>query len=123
MLSVIAGPDDRDRLSLPAAGFDWRTAAEGSIRGMRVAYSPDLGYAAVAPEVRQIVDRAAQVFERDLGCAVERADPGWPDPYEAFLGLVINESDLAGLRKLADSLGDRMSPHLAELIRAEWTAE
>jgi aspartyl-tRNA(Asn)/glutamyl-tRNA(Gln) amidotransferase subunit A len=123
VLSVIAGPDDRDRLGLPAADFDWRAAAEGSIRGMRVAYSPDLGYAAVDPEVRQIADRAAQVFERDLGCTVERADPGWPDPYEAFLGLVINESDLAGLRKLAGSLGDRMSPHLAELMRAEWTAE
>src|SRR5207247_2100382 len=46
------------------------------IRGMRVAYGPDLGYAAVDPEVRQIADRAAQVFERDLGCIVERAGPG-----------------------------------------------
>jgi aspartyl-tRNA(Asn)/glutamyl-tRNA(Gln) amidotransferase subunit A len=36
---------------------------------------------------------------------------------------VINESDLAGLRKLAGSLGDRMSPHLADALRAEWTAE
>src|SRR5204862_5090187 len=81
VLSVIAGPDDRDRLSLPAADFDWRAAAEGGIAGMRVAYSPDLGYAAVDPQVRQIVDRAVQVFERDLGCTVEHADPGWPDPY------------------------------------------
>src|SRR6266581_8480237 len=95
VLSVIAGPDDRDRLSLPAADFDWRAATEDGIRGIRVAYSPDLGYAAVDPEVRQIADQAAQVFERDLGCIVERADPGWPDPYEAFLGLVVNESDLA----------------------------
>src|SRR2546430_4396817 len=123
VLSVIAGPDDRDRLSLPAAGFDWRAAADGDIAGLRVAYSPDLGYAAVDPEVRQIVDQAAQVFERDLGCVVERADPGWSDPYETLWGLVINESDLAGLRKLADSLGDRMSPHLADALRADWTAE
>jgi aspartyl-tRNA(Asn)/glutamyl-tRNA(Gln) amidotransferase subunit A len=123
VLSVIAGPDDRDRLSLPAAGFDWRAAAGGDIAGMRVAYSPDLGYAAVDPEVRQIVDRAALVFERDLGCTVEHADPGWPDPYETLWGLVINESDLAGLRKLADALGDRMSPHLADALRADWTAE
>lgn len=73
------------------------------------------------PEVRQIVDQAAQVFEHDLGCAVERADRGWPDPYETLRGLVINESDLSGLRKLAGSLGDRMSPRLAEALRAEWT--
>ncbi len=123
VLSVIAGPDDRDRLSLPAAGFDWRAAADGDIAGMRVAYSPDLGYAAVDPQVRQIADQAVQVFERDLGCTVEHADPGWPDPYETLWGLVINESDLTGLRKLADSLGGRMSPHLADALRAEWTAE
>src|SRR5437762_8014665 len=123
VLPAIAGPDHRDSLSLPAADFDWRAAAEGDVAGMRVAYSPDLGYAAVDPQVRQIADRAAQVFERDLGCAVEHADPGWPDPYETLWGLVINESDLAGLRKLADSLGDRMSPHLAEALRAGWTTD
>jgi aspartyl-tRNA(Asn)/glutamyl-tRNA(Gln) amidotransferase subunit A len=77
----------------------------------------------VDPQVRQIVDQAVQVFERDLGCAVEQADPGWPDPYETFWGLVIGESDLAGLRNLAASLGDRMSPHLADALRAEWTVE
>jgi aspartyl-tRNA(Asn)/glutamyl-tRNA(Gln) amidotransferase subunit A len=27
------------------------------------------------------------------------------------------------VRKLADSLGDRMSPHLAEALRTDWTAE
>src|SRR5216110_2117138 len=43
VLSVIAGPDDRDRLSLPAADFDWLAAADGGIAGMRVAYSPRPG--------------------------------------------------------------------------------
>ena len=66
VLSVIAGPDDRDRLSLPAADFDWRAAAEGGIAGMRVAYSPDLGYAAVDPEVRQIVERVFRTWSGTL---------------------------------------------------------
>jgi Amidase len=130
VLSVVAGPDDRDRLSLPAADFDWRAAAGGEIRGLRVAYSPDLGYAAVDPEVRQIVDQAVQVFEQDLGCTVERADPGWPDPYETFWGLVINDSDLAGLRKLAGSPRgpDEPSPGRRaragrELLHTEQTAD
>ena len=90
---------------------------------MRVAYSPDLGYAAVDPAVRTVVDQAVTVFERDLGCAVERADPGWEDPYEALLPLIVCESDLAGLRRLADELGERMSPHLVDVLRLEWTAE
>ena len=123
MLSVIAGPDDRDRNTLPAPDFDWMGALKGELTGLRVAYSADWGYAAVDPRVREVVGRAVQVFERDLGCAVEEASPGWDNPYEAFWGIVINETDLVGMRRLADELGDRMTPHLAEVLRAEWTAE
>jgi aspartyl-tRNA(Asn)/glutamyl-tRNA(Gln) amidotransferase subunit A len=36
---------------------------------------------------------------------------------------VINETDLVGMRRLADELGDRMTPHLADVLRTEWTAE
>jgi aspartyl-tRNA(Asn)/glutamyl-tRNA(Gln) amidotransferase subunit A len=123
MLSVIAGPDDRDRNSLPAADFDWLEVINGDLEGLRVAYSADWGYAAVDGRVREVVGRAVEVFERDLGCDVEAADPGWENPYEAFWATVINESDLVGMRRLADELGDRMTPHLAEVLRTEWTAD
>jgi aspartyl-tRNA(Asn)/glutamyl-tRNA(Gln) amidotransferase subunit A len=123
VLSVIAGYDDRDRLSIPSDDVDWLGAVDGDLRGVRVAYSPDLGYAAVDPAVRTVIDQAVTVFERDLGCTVERADPGWEDPYEALLPLIVCESDLAGLRRLADELGDRMSPHLVDVLRMDWTAE
>jgi len=123
VLSVIAGYDDRDRLSIPSDDVDWLRAADGDLRGVRVAYSPDLGYAAVDPAVRTVTDRAATVFERDLGATVDRADPGWEDPYEALLPLIVCESDLAGMRRLADELGERMSPHLVDVLRADWTAE
>jgi aspartyl-tRNA(Asn)/glutamyl-tRNA(Gln) amidotransferase subunit A len=123
VLSVIAGYDDRDRLSIPSDDVDWLGAVDGDLGGVRVAYSPDLGYAAVDPAVRAVVDQAVTVFERDLGCTVERADPGWEDPYEALLPLIVCESDLAGLRRLADELGERMSPHLVDVLRMDWTAE
>jgi aspartyl-tRNA(Asn)/glutamyl-tRNA(Gln) amidotransferase subunit A len=123
VFSVIAGPDDRDRLSIPCDDVDWRRAVDGDLSGLRVAYSPDLGYAAVDPQVRKVVDGAAAVFERDLGCVVERVDPGWDDPYDSFWGVVVAESDLVGLRGLADSLGEAMSPHLVEVLRNDWTAE
>lgn len=123
MLSVIAGPDPRDRHTLPAPDFDWMETIKGDIKGLRVAYSPDWGYAAVDPQVREIVGRAVQVFERDLGCHVEEAHPGWEDPIDAFWGLVVLESDLKGLREMANRLGDRMSPHLHALLQTPWTAE
>src|SRR5215212_9019088 len=110
MLSVIAGPDDRDRHSLPAADFDWQAAVDGELKGLRVAYSADWGYAAVDPEVRRIVGEAARSFQ-DLGCSVEAADPGWEDPLGSFWALVAADSDLKGMRELAERLGDDMSPH------------
>jgi aspartyl-tRNA(Asn)/glutamyl-tRNA(Gln) amidotransferase subunit A len=123
VLSVITGYDGRDRLSIPSDDVDWLGAVDGDLGGVRVAYSQDLGYAAVDPAVRTVVDQAVTVFERDLGCTVERADPGWEDPYEALLPLIVCESDLAGLRRLADELGERMSPHLVDVLRLDWTAE
>ena len=123
VLSVIAGPDVRDRLSIPTDDVDWLRAAEGGLSGVRVAYSADLGYAAVDRSVREVVERAVGVFEKDLGIPVDRADPGWADPYEDFWGVVVAESDLAGLRRMADELGERMSPHLVDVLRSDWTAE
>jgi aspartyl-tRNA(Asn)/glutamyl-tRNA(Gln) amidotransferase subunit A len=124
MLSVIAGPDDRDTRTLPyEAGFDWMRSLEGDLRGLRVAYSADWGYAAVDPRVRAIVGDAVKVFERDLGCVVEEANPGWENPYEGFWGMVVRESDLRGMRAMARQLGDKMMPHLRELVETDWTAE
>ncbi len=124
MLSVIAGPDDRDRLSIPSGDVDWLAAVEPrDLKGLRVAYSADWGYAAVDPEVRRIVGEAVRVFERDLGCNVEEAHPGFEDPYAGFWGMVALESDLKGLRAMVAEHGGKMTPHIVEFITRNWTAE
>jgi aspartyl-tRNA(Asn)/glutamyl-tRNA(Gln) amidotransferase subunit A len=83
MLDVIAGPDARDIFSAPGPNIDYLTTCDGGIAGLRVAWSPDLGYAAVDPAVREITERAAHRFT-ELGAHVEEAAPGWPDPFELF---------------------------------------
>lgn len=124
MLNIIAGPDPRDRHSLPAAEFGWLAEAQPqTLKGKRVAYSADWGYAAVDPEVRRVVGKAVGVFERDLGCIVEAADPGWADPFAAFWGLVALETDLAGLRRMVKDRRNEISPHLLALLDYPWTAE
>lgn len=90
-----------------------RRAVGGDLRGLRVAYSPDFGYAAVDPQVRRVVDRAATVFERDLDCIVERADPGGPTRYDSFWGVVVSDSDLAGYdsSQTPPRRADESTPH------------
>jgi aspartyl-tRNA(Asn)/glutamyl-tRNA(Gln) amidotransferase subunit A len=123
MLSVIAGPDPRDRYSIPTADFDYLEAAQpSSLKGLRIAYSEDWGYAAVDPEVRRVVSEAVAVFEKELGCHVERANPGWrSDAGATFWTLVAADTDLTGMRKLIAGREREISPHLVDLVMKPWT--
>ncbi|WP_280421621.1 amidase [Nocardia carnea] len=126
LMSVIAGPDPRDRHSLPAGDVDWCGAvSDGPARdlaGKRIAYSADLGYLPVDPRVRSIVATAVEAFE-ELGATVVEADPGIDDPRSYIWSIVMADSDLVGMRGLVAQYRDRMSPHLVELIERRWTAE
>jgi Asp-tRNA(Asn)/Glu-tRNA(Gln) amidotransferase A subunit family amidase len=79
MLNAMAGPDPRDPLSIDGPPADHLAACDGGVRGLRVAWSADLGYAQVDPVVRALTEAAARSFEQ-LGCHVEAADPGWDHP-------------------------------------------
>ena len=123
MLDVITGPDPRDRHSIPTGDVSWMAAVGRDLGRLRIAFSANLGYAAVDPEVREIAARAATVFERELGCVVEERDPGWHDPYEDFWAIVALDSDLVGMRDLARRHEHEMTPHVVDFINKPWTAE
>ncbi|MFM8772433.1 MAG: amidase family protein [Actinomycetota bacterium] len=86
-------------MSLPYDGIDYRTDLDGGIRGLRIAYSPDLGYATVDPEVSALVAAAVHELET-LGAAVEQVDPGFDDPLDISTGLWFVSS-----KTVYDSLG------------------
>ena len=82
LLRVIAGRDPRDITALHAGGPDPGVDLDGGIRGLRVAWSPRLGYVDMLdPEVEALTAGAARAFEEG-GAVVEEADPGFPDPIE-----------------------------------------
>ncbi len=83
MLNVIGKPDSRDPWSLADDGTDWLAACEGGVDGLKIAYSPDLGYVRVDPGIAALVDRAVDGLE-GLGAAVERIELDIPKPEEAF---------------------------------------
>ena len=83
LLQVIAGHDPRDPTSLRETPPDFMRAVGKTVEGLRVAWSPDFGFATVDPEVLDITSRAARVFE-DLGCNVEESDIALDPPYDVF---------------------------------------
>jgi aspartyl-tRNA(Asn)/glutamyl-tRNA(Gln) amidotransferase subunit A len=84
MLNVLALPDARDWHALPYEPRDWRTGLDHGVADLRIAYSPDLGYAKVDAEVASIVRKAVSVFE-DLGAKVEEKNPGFESPEKLFV--------------------------------------
>lgn len=80
MMSLMAGPDMRDRHSIPCSDVDWLGAPDQPVEKLRIAFSADFGYVAVDPEVRAVVSAAAQRFAAEIGAELELADPGFSDP-------------------------------------------
>jgi Asp-tRNA(Asn)/Glu-tRNA(Gln) amidotransferase A subunit family amidase len=107
LLDVIAGDDDRDRLSLPTGPESYVAACDDGIKGLHVAWSADLGYATVSPEVRTLCENAAAEFE-GLGCHVEVVSPGWENPEGPFSTLIAAQFYAAWSDRLpaAESLMD-----------------
>ena len=83
MLNIMAQPDSRDWSALPYDPLDFRSELDLGVRHLNVAYSPNLGYAEVEPEVATIVADAVKVLE-GLGAMIEEVDPGFEDPKEIF---------------------------------------
>jgi aspartyl-tRNA(Asn)/glutamyl-tRNA(Gln) amidotransferase subunit A len=88
LLQVLAGHDPRDAISMREAPDDYLAEADRGVEGLRVAYSPDFGYAFVEPEVAELCSRAAGVFE-ELGCSVDQSDLALDPPFDVF-GTVFN---------------------------------
>ncbi len=110
MMNVIAAWDARDSAQLPPDGVDYLRDLEAGIKGWKVAYSADLGYVDVDPQIATAVEAAAKTFEA-LGAKVERVDPGFADPRPAFERLFYSGAANA-LRNLDSRQRALMDPSL-----------
>lgn len=73
LLKVASGYDPRDPGSVAQPVPDFLSACDKSPKGLKIAWSPTLGYAKPHKEVVELVENAVKVFE-ELGCIVERVD-------------------------------------------------
>jgi amidase len=108
LLGALAGPDPRDPLSIPSpfeAGFG------GDVRGLRIAWSRDLGGLPVDPAVTAVLEQRRATLEA-LGCIVEDAEPDFEGADECFE--VLRGVNFAGAFQ---ELVHKVKPTLAENIR------
>jgi aspartyl-tRNA(Asn)/glutamyl-tRNA(Gln) amidotransferase subunit A len=83
MMTVISRTGGEGAPPSPLAGTDFGEGIEAGIAGVRVGYSPDLGYACVEAEVRDLVTAAVARLS-ELGATVIEVPPPFPEPRAAI---------------------------------------
>jgi aspartyl-tRNA(Asn)/glutamyl-tRNA(Gln) amidotransferase subunit A len=101
MLQIMAQPDGRDWQALTTAPPDYRAALESGVKGRRIGYSPDLGFAKVDPDIARLTAQAAAKLET-LGASIVDAGislSGVQDIFRAYwfagLSLLVSRLDEA----------------------------
>jgi amidase len=83
MLNTIAGPDPRSPIAIAEPGNPFSRPLERDFKGVRVAWSQDLGGLPVDSRVTEAIEGRRHVFE-SLGCVVEECEPDFTDAHEIF---------------------------------------
>jgi aspartyl-tRNA(Asn)/glutamyl-tRNA(Gln) amidotransferase subunit A len=103
VLDQVVGKSELDPTSLPHPGFSYLDKVRSALpQGLRIGFSPDLGYAVAQSDVAAAVEDATRVFEK-LGHRVERVSGGPPEAGRTWglLGAFLIAA------KLEPYLGDR----------------
>ena len=111
MLTVLSLPDARDWHALPYEPRDYRAGLDAGVRDLRIAYSSNLGYTEVDPEIAALVKQAVSVFA-ELGAKVEEKHPGFENA-----GPIFQHHWFAGAAALVRTLKDKkqVDPGLLEV--------
>jgi amidase len=83
LLSALAGPDPRAPLAIAEPGDRFRAPLGRDFRGVRIAWSRDLGGVPVDRRVARVLEAQRATFEA-LGCIVEDGEPDFGDAREIF---------------------------------------
>jgi amidase/aspartyl-tRNA(Asn)/glutamyl-tRNA(Gln) amidotransferase subunit A len=126
-LNSLAGYDPRDPFSLNDPATDFTAATRRSIRGLRIAYSPDLDVFPVESSVGEVVKRAVQAFE-EAGAHVEEVKLGITRPQQELsdvwsrLYMLLNLQAFEHFKKQGmDLLGDHRDDFPPEYLH--WVEE
>ena len=83
LLSVMAGPDPRDPITIPESPDQFCQPLDRDFKGTKIAWSRDLGQFPVQKVVIDVIEKALPKFS-ELGCTVEEAHPDFSEASEIF---------------------------------------
>jgi aspartyl-tRNA(Asn)/glutamyl-tRNA(Gln) amidotransferase subunit A len=113
LLDIASGPDHRDRRSLPAPPGRYADAiTELDVRGLRVGWSLDLGFAIVDPEVASITHSALETLVSAGGMRRVDVNASFADSLDVYSKL----GDVDTWINLPDGLWPERSEELDPLI-------
>lgn len=116
MLNLIAGHDPGDSLAIRSAPPNFTDALDGQVKGLRIAWSSDLGFGTVDPEALSVAREAAERFS-DMGCSLEDDAPQSGAPFEIFGAIVVVE-DYVTSGGLLNSHPDELMGYVKSTIEA-----
>jgi Asp-tRNA(Asn)/Glu-tRNA(Gln) amidotransferase A subunit family amidase len=117
MLAVMAGPASADDLTWPVPVGELVAAARGAdVREQRIAWSADLGFAPVEPDVRAAFHAALAALE-DAGFELVESHPPPAFPTALWNTIAVAEG-YASEGPLLDRWADQMTEGTADLVRA-----
>ena len=83
ILTAIAGPDRRSPISITEPGSVFARPLERDFKGVRIAWSMDMGGLPVDPVVTEVIEAQRGIFD-SLGCITEERCPDFSDADEIF---------------------------------------
>jgi aspartyl-tRNA(Asn)/glutamyl-tRNA(Gln) amidotransferase subunit A len=116
LLQVLAGPDRRDPIALREEPPDFLSTLHQGVEGLRIAWSADLGYTAVDPEVVRVAASAARVFE-ELGATVEEPGLAFQDPFP-FFRTITSANAYGAYGGIMETSGELLTDYTREALEA-----
>ena len=114
MIQAMAGYHPEDSFSLRDKPADFLSTLDGDVKGLRVAWTPEMFDTKTDPEVRAVAEASARVFE-SLGCIVEEVKPVIDDPYGPFSTIIVADS-VAGHLEDLDQRGEDFTNFLRAVL-------
>jgi aspartyl-tRNA(Asn)/glutamyl-tRNA(Gln) amidotransferase subunit A len=122
MLQAMAGPDPWDATSLEHPPADYAASLTRGVKGLRLAFSPNLDGLRVDADVATLVAAAARAFE-SAGATVEEVKPGFADTHD-MIRLMWGAHYIGNYGQFLDEWRDRMDPGLVACMEdaKRWSA-